>query len=232
MDLKCIKSGSTGNCYILEAGESRLLLEAGINFKAIQKACNFELMQFDACLVTHEHCDHSKAVKDLLKKGLPVYATSGTFEALNLRYNHNMHKIEYGKTININDFKILPFQTQHDAKEPAGFLIEHSGNRLLFATDTYYIKYIFKKLNILAIECNYHLPILQKNMDLGYIPERYGKRVLKSHFSLDNVIKYLEKLDLTCCHKIYLLHLSDANSDADFFKSVIEKTFMIETEVF
>jgi phosphoribosyl 1,2-cyclic phosphodiesterase len=50
-------------------------------------------------------------------------------------------------------------------------------------------------------------------------------RLLKSHFSLENVKQFLRANDLSRVREIWLLHLSDGNSDAERFKrEVMELT--------
>ncbi|RMF99742.1 MAG: MBL fold metallo-hydrolase, partial [Nitrospirae bacterium] len=40
-------------------------------------------------------------------------------------------------------------------------------------------------------------------------------RVLKTHMGLDTLVKYLKKIDISKIKQIWLLHLSDLNSDAE-----------------
>lgn len=55
MKIKVIASGSKGNCYLIDDGETKLLIECGIPFKQIQIGCDFKLSSVAACLVSHEH---------------------------------------------------------------------------------------------------------------------------------------------------------------------------------
>jgi phosphoribosyl 1,2-cyclic phosphodiesterase len=48
-------------------------------------------------------------------------------------------------------------------------------------------------------------------------------RILKSHFSLKNVKKFLLANDLSRVKEIWLIHLSDGNSDAELFKREIQE---------
>jgi hypothetical protein len=49
------------------------------------------------------------------------------------------------------------------------------------------------------------------------------KRLLTSHFSLENVVKFFHANDLSACRCIHLLHLSAENSDAALFKRTIQE---------
>ena len=82
MRVEVLGTGSAGNCYKVKIGKATLLLECGLPFKVIQRKLDFKLSDIDACLVTHEHMDHAKAVKDLMKAGVDCYMTKGTSEAL------------------------------------------------------------------------------------------------------------------------------------------------------
>lgn len=230
MIIKTLASSSKGNAYIVSDGITSILLEAGITIKELRKKAGFRLYELSACLVTHEHKDHSKACEELLKHGLDVYMTKGTAEALGIK---NANIIQAKKSFRVGSFTVLPFDTQHDCAEPVGFLIESNftKERLLFATDTYYIKYRFSGLDYIMVECNYDLDILNANVEAGKLPLAMKNRVLKSHFSIENVVKFLQANDLKDVVKIYLLHLSDGNSNETQFKERIEKEFYKEVEV-
>ena len=113
------------------------------------------------------------------------------------------------KTIQVGKFKILPFDVQHDAREPFGFLIQHPecGN-LLFATDTSYLKYKFKNLHNIMIECNYSDELLNKNLNNKKVQGNRGVRVKNNHMSLKTTLSTLKANDLKLINNIVLLHLS------------------------
>ncbi|MBE6905334.1 MAG: MBL fold metallo-hydrolase [Ruminococcaceae bacterium] len=70
MKIDVIASGSTGNCYLISDGKTKLMLECGIRFKKLQQAVGFTLSSISGCLITHEHKDHSHSVSDLLRMGI------------------------------------------------------------------------------------------------------------------------------------------------------------------
>lgn len=230
MNLKVLGSSSKGNSYILEADTGSLILDAGVRFSDIQEALDFDLSRVRGCLVTHEHGDHAKAVKDLLKAGIDVLTTKGTIEAIGAKH-HRLGVVIPGYQFQIGDFIILGFKTEHDAADPVGYLIQYipTKEKLLFATDTYYLKYRFSGLNYILLECNYIPDILKANIEAGAIPESLKNRLLESHFSLDNVKGFLKANDLTEVRKIILIHLSDGNSDARRMVSEIQELTRIET---
>ncbi|ANW97701.1 MBL fold metallo-hydrolase [Thermoclostridium stercorarium subsp. thermolacticum DSM 2910] len=225
IDIQVLASGSKGNCYRVTDGSTPLLLECGIPYKEIQKTLNFRVSEIAGCLVSHEHQDHAKAIKDIMKAGIDCYMSRGTAEALGIS-GHRLNIIKAKQQFRIGTWAILPFETQHDAVEPVGFLLANSaGEKLLYATDTYYIRYRFKGLTHVMVECNYSLDILRANVEAGVIEPVLKNRILKSHFSLENVKEFLKANDLGKVQEIWLLHLSDNNSDSERFKrEVMELT--------
>jgi phosphoribosyl 1,2-cyclic phosphodiesterase len=218
-----LASGSQGNCYYITDGSFPLLLECGIGMKEIQRGLNFRTSQLASCLVSHEHKDHCKAVQDMMKAGIDCYMSAGTAEALGIS-GHRLHIIKAKQQFRIGTWTILPFETQHDAQEPLGFLlVNRDGDKMLYATDTYYIRYRFQGLTHIAVECNYSLDILRANVEAGMVEPALKTRIMKSHFSLENVKKFLQANDLGKVQEIWLLHMSDGNSDSERFKREVQE---------
>ena len=228
MKLQVLGSSSSGNCYLLSNKNETLIIECGLSYKTILKGLNFNLNNVVGVLVSHEHKDHSKAIEDMLYNGIDVYTSFGTIqkfleETKVIQTQHRLNFIRSERQFKVGGFTILPFEVEHDAAEPLGFLISHEDTgKILFATDTYYIQYKFKGLKHLLIECNYSKEILERNLDNGLNPSR-AKRLLTSHFSLENLKGFLKETDLSQCEDITLIHLSDGNSNASQFKKEIER---------
>lgn len=226
MEFQILASSSKGNSYLVKGNEGSLLLEAGIPFKQLKNKLDYDLSDIKACLITHEHQDHAKSINDIAKAGIDIYASKGTFNACDVsgyRYISIMDK----QQVSIPGFNILAFKTEHDCNEPLGFLIYEiaTGEKLLFATDTYYIRYKFAGLDHIAVECNYCEEVLERNIDMGYISAALAQRVRRSHFGLENVVEFLKANDISNLKNLYLLHLSDGNSDINIFEREIRKVY-------
>jgi len=233
MKLKVLGSSSSGNCYLIEINKNeKLILDAGINFKDVQKELQFNLQGIQGVLITHEHMDHLKYATNFALNGIDVYASEGTFKKLELT-GHRFKIIKALQQFEIGNFTILPFDTQHDAAEPLGFLIQYKPTRekLLYATDTYYIKYKFSKLNYVLIECNYNSEIARGNSQEGIINKTRYSRLLESHMSLENLLKFLQANDLRYVKNIVLCHLSDTNSNQNIMKNAVYEATGIQTTI-
>ena len=218
MKFESLASSSHGNAYIVSDRETRILLECGISRRKLQQLSGFRVSDVSACVLSHEHKDHSGCVADLIAGGMPVYMSEGTAVALGLEGNalEAAEAVEHQKQITVGSIDIVPFATFHDAKEPLGFLFRSrlDGDILAFATDTVNLNYRFPGVNILAIEANFNKYILERCQRM---PEKTRHRVASTHMEIDVLCDYLRRLDLSACREIYLLHLSDATSHEGHF---------------
>lgn len=220
MDIQVLASSSRGNCYRISDGSTPLLLECGIRFKEIQQKLNFRLSEIAGCLLSHEHLDHSKAVKDIMKAGIDCYMSQGTAEAIGV----SGHRVRIVKEqFRVGTWTVLPFDTVHDAVEPLGFLLASGKEKLLFATDTSYIRYRFKGLTHIMIEANYQREILEHGVEEGLVPVVVRNRIRRSHFDLNHLKEFFRANDLSKLQEVWLLHLSDGNSDEGQFKREIQE---------
>ena len=235
MQLKCLGSNSSGNCYLLESEEECLVLEAGLPFKDVKIALDFNIDKIVGLLVTHEHGDHFKYVKDFLNAGIPIKASQGTWSTLPYDIEISEKVVRPGYWYQLGNFTITPFLTIHDAVEPLGFLIRHpSMGSLLFATDTEYIKQDFSKLylNHILIECNYSQDIINSKATNENINNGLRDRILQTHMELDTCRDFVRHNATSVLTNIILLHLSDGNSDEVLFKDEIRKVVGSGTKVF
>ena len=227
MIFTALASSSAGNAYIVDDNETRILLECGVTHKKLKALSGFSLSQFAACLVSHEHKDHSKAVRELIKDGMTIYMSDGTADALE---TDGVNHIAAMEQFNIGSLDIVPFATFHDAAEPLGFLIKSraDGDVLAFATDTVNLRYQFPGLNILAIEAYYDKQILER---CEKMPDKVRHRITNSHMEIDTLCDYLRTLDLSQCREVHLLHLSDATSHEGHFINKVSRCVPPGTKV-
>jgi len=210
-------SSSAGNLYTVTGGTSTIMLECGARITKIRQALNHKLSSIEACLVTHSHGDHARAAEDVIAAGVDLYCSAGTAAALCINGHHRMHIIRALEQFRVGHWTVLPFDVEHDAEEPLGFLIINGADRLLFAADTAYIRHRFAGLTHICLECNYSKRTMAED-----IPLAHKLRVMRSHMSLDTVLGFLAANDLRGVRQIHLLHMSDDNSNEDLFKTKVQ----------
>lgn len=239
MKFQQLYSSSKANAYIVTADNGkRLLIECGGTWAKLQKALNYDLSGIVGCLVTHEHKDHSKAVKEVMQAGIDVYASPGTIRALGIEGQRRAMILgsQYGwyiPAVGTGVFQFRAFSSKHDAEDPSLYVVQCNDQYLLFATDTSHITQRFKiPFSVIAIECSYDKDVLEERVNTGDINESLAKRLLTSHFEWHNTLTYLrDYCDLSRCRQIHLLHLSRDNIDAEKVRSTIENELFIETVI-
>lgn len=221
MEIKIIASGSKGNCYKISDGVTHILIECGIPIKKIKEGLDFKLHEIKWCLVSHSHKDHSKSIEDVSKTGIVICANSNT---LSNREVHNSFLMDGVVGFEIGTWRVMPFDVEHDVP-CLGYLLQSkiTKEKLLFVTDTNHVKYKFSGLTHIMIEANFSNDILKENVSNNVVDKSRYKRLLESHFGLNNLLEFFKANDLSKVKEIYLLHLSSDNADAESFKHEVEK---------
>ncbi len=222
IEITALASGSAGNCYRVTDGSTPLLLEAGIPIKAIKQGLEYRLNEIQACLISHSHNDHCRSAGDVMRAGVTCYMSKPTAEALGAT-GYRVRILEPRVQTKIGSWTVLPFETQHDCPGSMGFLLASGQYKVVYITDSYYVKWRFRGLTHIMVECNYAKDILDANVAQGLVPAAMRDRLLQSHFSLANVKDFLRANDLSRVEEIHLLHLSDGNSDEARFKREIQE---------
>lgn len=225
MDIKVLGSSSKGNAYLISDGKTTILLECGLPFGELRKKSYFAIpSHIDACLCSHSHLDHSKSVRKLLHYGVDVYAPYEVFKSQGLENHHRAHRVQHNTLFTLNSLIIKSIEMFHDVP-CVGYLIKSIKTQelLLFATDTYMIKYAINGLDYIMIEANYDVELVEDKTTQD--------RLFKSHMSIDATIDYLKKIDLSKMKKIYLMHLSSRHSNEQNFKRRVQAATGVQVVV-
>ena len=225
MQFTQLHSSSSGNLYRASNDQGAILIEAGVPLKKIKHALDFCLSSIEGVLVTHSHLDHSCGVKDVMRAGIDCYMTQETADALGLD-GHRLHIVEPMQQFKVGSWTAIPFQAHHDCPGAVGYLVSDGVEKLLFATDTFYVHYRFHGLNIVAVECNYSPETISPDCS----PAR-KKRLYSSHMSLENCIRLLKANDLSKVKEIHLIHMSRDNSDPAAFQKAVHQATGIATYI-
>ena len=222
MQIDVLASSSLGNAYIVSDGATSILLDAGIPYKELQAKSNFKVNEVAACLVTHCHLDHARAVKELLKGAIDVYALPETLSALGVSDHHRTHDVEPLKVYTINTFEIKPVTMHHDVP-CVGYMVysKTTHERLFFATDTYKITINPQSIDYLILEVNYQKEIVNKLVNEGKVEASIRARLLFSHYELSKALRWLSKIDKSRLKRIYVGHLSSGHSNAEAIKKAV-----------
>lgn len=226
-----LASGSTGNAMIIDNGEIKLLIDAGLSAKKIEKLLDgqgISAKQLDGILVTHEHADHIQGLGVLSRKyDLPIYANANTWNAMEQKIGKvdDRHRMEFvtGESIDLGLLQVSSFEVSHDAAEPVGFCFTQQSYKLSLLTDTGYvsskIKELVKDSNAIILECNHDIEMLR----MGRYPWNVKRRILSDlgHLSNESAAEALTDLISDCTRKVYMAHLSKDHNLIDLARMTV-----------
>src|SRR5262245_49069468 len=174
MRLAALGSGSDGNAILVEAGATRVLVDAGFSAKDMtrrlqQLAVRPESIR--AIIVTHDHGDHTRGAGVFARlHQTAVYMTPRTRDACAplLRGSETTVCYEPGRAFMVGGLRVEPFLTAHDAAEPVGVALidENTGLRVGVATDlgkaTVATRHGLSNADFLVLEANHDEALLQE----------------------------------------------------------------------
>ena len=221
---RVLASSSAANATVLEDGDRRILLDAGLAYPELFAALEGRVQSLDAVLVTHEHADHARGVGRLLRQTrVPIYATAGTWAALGSPSSRYARAIRPLEPVQLGAWAVLAFPVEHDAVEPVGYLVASSRGKALYVTDARSTRYRFRDVTIALVEANHDRALLERSVDAGQVDRSLAARIRANHLSIDRAIELLRSTNLETIEEIHLLHLSDRHADARAFRDRVER---------
>lgn len=217
MKILYTKTGSTGNCSVIQGENGGLLIvDTGIKFDKVNREVGYQLHRVEACLITHAHADHFACIKDFLSAGINTYLLPETRSQVpKIASNRYLREVLVGDNgYKTDSFVFRAVEMVHTNADGTscpcvGWLIldRISGVKMLWATDTQYIHNRFPALDYYCIEANF-FEVDDYEQELPYIVGSVEERRVRSHFSVEAAGEFLKQQDLSKCKAVYLLHLS------------------------
>ena len=207
---KCLATGSSGNCYLLDLGGGCIILDAGITIKKILDNVNLNDVIFTC--ISHQHNDHKAAMPDLLRKRVQVF------------YGGSNEKVKFNTC---KGHKIIQVPVAHGECINNAFVIKYKDECILYATDFTLCEYDLSEFRFtrVIVECNFCEDLIPSEMDLK------TKRQINTHMSLNGLKIFLDKLNLTGCKEIDLIHKSNQYGNAVVMGATIYSRYKIRTGV-
>ncbi len=203
-------SGSKGNCTYIESKQTRLIIDCGSTKRYLSQSLhnwNIQLDTVDALLITHDHGDHIAQLRLFDSVQLCLSPVE-----LNREVVRVMPYVPY----RIKDIDVIPLVLSHDSGLTYGYVLKSDGEKLVYITDTGYLKennleYI-ENADIYIIESNHNVDkLMQSNR-----PHHTKMRILSDtgHLSNEDCALILSKVIGPQTKEIVLAHLSEeANSE-------------------
>ena len=218
------QSGSNGNCVFVEAGETRLLVDAGLSgIQVVRRLVSrgIDAERMSAVLVTHDHSDHVRCAGIYARKWrVPVYITERTLLAArgwcDFGKLDDVRIFAAGDSFEVGEVRVDTVPTPHDGADGVAFAFEHGGRRLGVLTDLGHpfdaLLGVLAGLDGAFLESNYD----QAMLETGPYPYHLKRRIagpgghlsnLEAAQLLRDAVEAAGRLRWAC-----LAHLSEENN--------------------
>lgn len=218
-------SGSSGNCFFVDGGETKLLIDCGVSARAAETALRSlgsSLSELSAIFVTHEHCDHTRGLEVISKHHhVPVYMTENTARALisdpSCSLLQDLVLFEGEFSVKIGGLTVTSFFTPHDSALSVGYTVEEDGVKIGFATD---MGCLCESVSAALFGCR--AAVVESNHDLtmlalGSYPYDLKCRIRgeRGHLSNDDCARLCRALASSGTKSLLLAHISKENNTPD-----------------
>jgi len=231
MKIATFASGSSGNCTLVSAGNTHILIDAGISMKRIRTALagfDLSLADISGVLITHSHSDHISGLTMLVKHtNLPVFAphiVAGALRHAVAGVENSLHEIGVGESFAVGQAGVTAFSTHHDTEQSVGYIIE-ADCRFGFCTDTGCVtEDMFRALSssdAVLLEANHDVDMLLS----GPYPYHLKRRILSEngHLSNESCGELAARLAQSGARAVILGHLSHENNTPQAARSAVWK---------
>ncbi len=222
MRITVLASGSKGNATLVEAGTTRLLIDAGIpdDLLLTQLARVGQSAPPTAVVITHAHADHHGQIDRLTRRWpLPVYCTESVRRAVHLHRAASVRVVSPRDAFRVGDLDVLPLPVPHDAPQIA-LRLTHRGASVGFVTDLGEVpptlKGHFAGCEVVLVESNHCTDLLWHGPYTPFLKRRVASA--RGHLSNAQTAAFLRTLPPTV-RTVVLLHLSEVNNRPDLARA-------------
>lgn len=230
MRLYSLGSGSSGNAFLLESGETSLLIDCGVGARALRKSLqDLDLIgRLSGVLISHEHSDHIRALPSLRRyDSAPVYGTEGTLR--HIGREPGWKTLQPSRAESIGDLAVTPISVSHDAEEPCGFVVQAGSQTVAMFTDLGIPNAdVFDALteaDVIILEANYCENMLRASPYPAFLKSRI--RGPAGHLSNHDCATMLVSAVTERTRSVWLAHLSENNNAPDVAVDTVNEALFI-----
>jgi phosphoribosyl 1,2-cyclic phosphodiesterase len=220
VNLSVLASGSKGNSIYVATPGVRLLIDAGLSAREIErrlKRIGVRAEDLDAVVITHEHRDHVSGLGPLSRRyRLPVFLNRATRRNLPDQAGSLTDCVEFttGRSFSVADLTIHPFSLSHDAADPVGLTLVNGESKVGICTDlgkaTRLVHHHLQECRVLLLEANHDVAMLTKGPYPWFLKQRI--RSASGHLSNEEARELLTRVLGETLERVILTHLSEVNN--------------------
>jgi len=223
IQLSVLASGSKGNSIYVATPGVRLLIDAGLTAREIErrlKRIGVRAEDLDAVVVTHEHRDHVSGLGPLSRRyRLPVFLNRATRGNLPDQVGSLADCAQFttGRSFSIADLTIHPFSLSHDAADPVGLTLVNGESKVGICTDlgkaTRLVHHHLQECRVLLLEANHDVGMLTRGPYPWSVKQRI--RSASGHLSNEEARELLDRVRGAALERVILAHLSEVNNRSE-----------------
>ncbi|AMC94463.1 MBL fold metallo-hydrolase [Erysipelothrix larvae] len=217
MKFSLLASGSKGNCCVIQTDYEQIVIDCGTTKRYLTarfEELGLSVQNSHALLITHEHIDHTSQMK--LFKDVQIYTPEPRSDA-------HIQVIPY-HPFTVGSLSITPIPTSHDADVSCGYIIDDSFEKLVYITDTGYVR---ERDKVLILDADYY--IFESNHDPQMLmntrrPYSVKQRILSDtgHLSNEDAAQILSEVVGNRTKEVVLAHLSQEANTIELARNTVQ----------
>jgi phosphoribosyl 1,2-cyclic phosphodiesterase len=220
MRIQILGSGSEGNSALIRAGETTLLVDAGLTREGMElrlDAARVAVGAIEHVCVTHGHLDHARSAGAIARRDRAMlHCAENIMLHAAARRSKRLSAITVNRPFELDGrnghdrVRLTPVGLPHDCDPTVAFKIEHDGRTAVILTDIGTpddeVARALSGAHVLVLEFNYD----PEMMRVGPYPIVLQRRITgnRGHLSNAQAAIMLEKLAGPELHTLVLAHLS------------------------
>lgn len=231
MHLQFLASGSRGNSALVRAGETSILVDAGLSSRELAarlEVAGLAARRLDHLLISHGHLDHARSAGLLAQRsGATLHCAQALMANASIRRAPRMSTIRIGGEFELaaedgrDPVRVRPVLVPHDADPTVAYRLEQGGRVAVIATDIGTPRPVaagaLAGAHVLVLEFN-HDP---DRLAAGPYPVHLKRRIRGDggHLSNQQAAEFLARLAGPQLHTLVLAHLSEQNNTPELARA-------------
>ncbi len=215
-----LASGSKGNCCLIRDENTNIIIDCGTTKKYLTQCferLSYDYLNSDALFITHTHSDHVAQTK--MFDSIPTYSKS------EIMTNH-LYVLEDEEIITVNTLEVKEVPLSHDSGSCSGYIVKSNEQKLVYVTDTGYIKDeildSLKNADYYIFESNHDVEMLMNTNRPMFTKQRIISD--EGHLCNEDCANILAKLIGENTKEIVLAHISEQGNTMEKAKQVLLET--------
>jgi phosphoribosyl 1,2-cyclic phosphodiesterase len=215
-------SGSKGNCLVVEAGGTVVLVDVGFGPREVRRRMqhlDLDLNDIDAIVITHAHGDHVKGARQLAGSlNVPTFATEATrrFASTFTAFKGHVPVVP-GERFTVGALTFAPTKTCHDEPGSVCYAIDDGDEAFGICTDLGLVDDTvaagLRGVDTLMLEFNHDRHMLQTGPYPTHLKRRVGSKY--GHLNNDDAGRLLGMAVTPSLSRLLCAHLSEVNNTPD-----------------